>query len=132
MESGFCVKCQKRQRWVHGLQASMERLRRQLDAAFFEGTTATAYLVLYRQGGCAIRSPSGVVLCERGSSMRKLLVAVALIGLIAVAGEADNPKPAQDKGKPAQPEKPVVSLKVGDPAPALKASKWLQGEEVKE
>ena len=29
------------------------------------------------------------------------------------------------------PKKPEPSLKVGDPAPALKATKWLQGTEVK-
>jgi len=67
----------------------------------------------------------------KGISMRKLLVTVALIGQIAVASAADNPKPAQNKKKPTQPEKSVVSLKVGDPAPPLKVSKWLQGEEVR-
>jgi thiol-disulfide isomerase/thioredoxin len=49
--------------------------------------------------------------------MKKLLV-VIFFGLASVAEGSDHPKPA-------------VSLKVGDPAPALKASKWLQGEEVK-
>jgi len=58
--------------------------------------------------------------------MRKALLALALVGLVTVTGGADNPKPAQDsKEKPA-------ALKVGDPAPALKASKWLQGEAVRE
>jgi len=56
--------------------------------------------------------------------MRKLLVLLALAGLLAPAGMADDSKPA-DK------EKPGVTLKVGDSAPALKASKWLQGKEVK-
>jgi thiol-disulfide isomerase/thioredoxin len=56
---------------------------------------------------------------ERGLAMKNLLVTVALVGLIAATGRADDPKPA-------------VSLKDGDPAPALKAGKWLQGEEVKE
>jgi thiol-disulfide isomerase/thioredoxin len=51
--------------------------------------------------------------------MKNLLVAVVFVSLAAVSEGADNPKPA-------------VSLKVGDQAPALKASKWLQGEEVKE
>jgi tetratricopeptide (TPR) repeat protein/thiol-disulfide isomerase/thioredoxin len=55
--------------------------------------------------------------------MSNLLAAVALVGLIAVGGRADNPKSNQPAKKP--------SLKIGDPAPALKASKWLQGEEVK-
>jgi thiol-disulfide isomerase/thioredoxin/Flp pilus assembly protein TadD len=55
--------------------------------------------------------------------MRKLLVAVAFVGLVALAGGADEPKPTQGK--------PSASLKVGDPAPPLRASKWLQGEEVR-
>ena len=59
--------------------------------------------------------------------MRKLLVAVAFVGLIALPGGADNPKPTQDRPK----EKSSASLKVGDPAPPLRASKWLQGEEVR-
>jgi thiol-disulfide isomerase/thioredoxin len=59
--------------------------------------------------------------------MRKPLLALALVGLVTVTGGADSPKPAQDTK-----EKPAAALKVGDPAPALKASKWLQGEEVKE
>jgi thiol-disulfide isomerase/thioredoxin len=40
---------------------------------------------------------------------------------------------AQDKKDPpkkAVPKKPEVTLKVGDPAPPLKATKWLQGTEV--
>src|SRR5262245_43903748 len=49
--------------------------------------------------------------------MRKLL-SIALAGLVALTAGAEDPKPA-------------VSLKVGDPAPGLKASKWLQGQEVK-
>jgi tetratricopeptide (TPR) repeat protein/thiol-disulfide isomerase/thioredoxin len=68
---------------------------------------------------------------ERGDSMSKLLAAVALVGLIAVGGRADNPKSDQPN-QPSKKEKPVASLKIGDPAPALKASKWLQGEEVRE
>jgi thiol-disulfide isomerase/thioredoxin len=50
--------------------------------------------------------------------MKNLLFAVVFVGLVAVTGRADDPKPA-------------VSLKVGDLAPALKAGRWLQGEEVK-
>jgi thiol-disulfide isomerase/thioredoxin len=60
--------------------------------------------------------------------MRKLLVALALIGLTAVTGRADDPKPAKtdpSKGKP------DGKLAVGDPAPKLEATKWLQGEPVK-
>src|SRR5262249_43056309 len=49
--------------------------------------------------------------------MQKLL-SVALAGLVAVAAGADDHRPA-------------ASLKVGDPAPALKVSRWLQGKEVK-
>jgi len=54
--------------------------------------------------------------------MRKLLVVLAFAGLLAPAGMADDSKTA---------DKPGVSLKAGDPAPALEASKWLQGKEVK-
>jgi len=53
--------------------------------------------------------------------MRNLLLALALVGLVALGSRADDPK-----------DKKGTSLKVGDPAPALKASKWLQGQEVKE
>src|SRR5262249_38223458 len=55
-----------------------------------------------------------------------LLVTVALVGLVAAVGGADNPTPAQDKKA-----NPPATLKVGDPAPPLKASKWLQGSEVR-
>jgi thiol-disulfide isomerase/thioredoxin len=55
--------------------------------------------------------------------MRTLLTALAALGLLAAGGAADDTKP-QDK-------KAGVSLKVGDPAPALKATRWLQGDEVK-
>src|SRR5262249_23769534 len=47
-------------------------------------------------------------------------------------GAASNPKPPQDPKEPSMKEKPAPSLKLGDPAPALKASKWLQGEEVRQ
>ena len=50
--------------------------------------------------------------------MRKLLVLAALAGFIA-------PAAAEDKEKDAK-------LKVGDKAPPVKATKWLQGAEVKE
>src|SRR4051794_40633900 len=58
--------------------------------------------------------------------MRNLLVALALVGLFAVAGLA----PAQRK----DPTKKGTSgkLAIGDPAPPLKPSKWLRGDEVKE
>jgi len=38
---------------------------------------------------------------------------------------------AQDPKEPPKKERPTSSLKGGDPAPPLKVSKWLQGEEVK-
>ena len=60
--------------------------------------------------------------------MRKLLVALTLVSLLAVSGVADDPKPKTGK---APAKKPAATLKVGDPAPALKADKWLQGDEVK-
>jgi len=63
--------------------------------------------------------------------MRELLVAVVLVGQVAVAGASDNPKSAQDK-KDHSREKPPGRLKAGDRAPALDASKWLQGEELRE
>jgi thiol-disulfide isomerase/thioredoxin len=63
--------------------------------------------------------------------MKKLLVAVTFVGLVAVTRAADPPKPAPEKQDPAAKQKAVASLKVGDPAPALKAGKWLQGDAVK-
>src|SRR5213594_4353213 len=53
--------------------------------------------------------------------MRNLLSGIAFLGVVAVAAAA-VPSPLQD---------PKPSLKVGDPAPPLKVSKWLQGAEVK-
>jgi thiol-disulfide isomerase/thioredoxin len=64
--------------------------------------------------------------------MRKLLVAAAVVGLIAATDRADIANADQDNKEPSKKEKPAASLKVGDRAPTLKASKWLQGEEVKE
>jgi len=52
--------------------------------------------------------------------MRNLFAALALVGLLAGLGLADDPKET--------PTKKV--LKAGDPAPALKATKWLQGKEI--
>ena len=48
--------------------------------------------------------------------MRKLLVLAALVGFVI-------PTAAQDKD---------AKLKVGDKAPPVRATKWLQGAEVKE
>jgi thiol-disulfide isomerase/thioredoxin len=51
-----------------------------------------------------------------------MLFAAALVLGLAV----NAPAPAQDKDK----EKPGPSLKLGDKAPPIKATKWLQGEKV--
>jgi thiol-disulfide isomerase/thioredoxin len=53
--------------------------------------------------------------------MRMLFTLVLAVGLVA-------PTVGQDKDPP---KKPEAKLKVGDPAPSLKATKWLQGTEVK-
>lgn len=58
--------------------------------------------------------------------MRSLFTLVALAGAVTPAA-AQDPKP---KAEP--PKKPEVTLKVGDKAPPIKATKWLQGAEVKE
>src|SRR5262249_31400996 len=57
--------------------------------------------------------------------MNNLLVALPLC-LVGVVNGAEDAKPAVDKK-----EQPAVTLKVGDPAPVLSASKWLQGEPMK-
>src|SRR5688500_9275436 len=57
--------------------------------------------------------------------MRTLLAVAALAGLAASVGAQDKRDPPK---KPAK--KPEITLKVGDPAPPLKATKWLQGAEV--
>jgi thiol-disulfide isomerase/thioredoxin len=57
--------------------------------------------------------------------MNRLFAVVALVWLAAPAVSADEPKPPRD-GK-----KPAPSLKVGDPAPALTVTTWLQGDPVK-
>ena len=62
-------------------------------------------------------------------AMKRLLLVLALAGLPTFLVQAEDPK--SDKGnKEALPKKPVVTLKVGDPAPALKVGEWLQGEPV--
>ncbi|MFO0843334.1 MAG: redoxin family protein [Gemmataceae bacterium] len=70
--------------------------------------------------------------------MRQLFLAMALVGVagLAVAADdkkADDKKPAKiiKKGDASKKEKPAIKLRVGDPAPPLKATKWLQGDEVK-
>ncbi|HLN31864.1 MAG TPA: redoxin family protein [Gemmataceae bacterium] len=64
--------------------------------------------------------------------MKKVLSALVVFGLVAGISSADNPKPALGKEEPAKKVSPPVSLKAGDRAPALKASKWLQGRPVSE
>ena len=58
--------------------------------------------------------------------MRTLFTLILAIGLIAPTLGQDKDPPKKDP-----PKKPVPTLKVGDPAPPLKATKWLQGTEVK-
>jgi thiol-disulfide isomerase/thioredoxin len=68
--------------------------------------------------------------------MRTLLATALLAGLVAGTA-AQDARPAA-KIQPAkaapqdQPKKPEAALKIGDPAPPLRATKWLQGTEVKE
>jgi thiol-disulfide isomerase/thioredoxin len=57
--------------------------------------------------------------------MRVLFSALLIAGL-AISAQAQDPKPAKD-----EPKKPETTLKVGDTAPTLKVTKWLQGTEVK-
>jgi thiol-disulfide isomerase/thioredoxin len=57
--------------------------------------------------------------------MRTLIAALALTGLAASA-VADDTQPPKKKSKP------EPTLAVGDKAPPLKATKWLQGAEVKQ
>jgi thiol-disulfide isomerase/thioredoxin len=63
--------------------------------------------------------------------MSRSIVVAAIVGLIAATGADYERAPARDAEQPAKPEKPLVLLEAGDPAPPLKVSKWLQGEEVK-
>ncbi len=58
--------------------------------------------------------------------MRPLFTLILAIGLIAPTLGQDKKDTPKDP-----PKKPEPKLKVGDPAPALKATKWLQGAEVK-
>lgn len=57
--------------------------------------------------------------------MNKVLTAVALVWLAASTFAADETKPPRDDKKPA----PL--LKVGDPAPTLTVTAWLQGDPLK-
>jgi len=62
--------------------------------------------------------------------MRKLLVAIIVLGLTAAVGLAQEKKEPPKK-RTVTKAKPAITLRVGDSAPPLKADKWLQGEEVK-
>jgi thiol-disulfide isomerase/thioredoxin len=55
-----------------------------------------------------------------------ILSALAVLSQLTPVSAQDNPNKASSKE-----EKPIVSLKVGDPAPPLKVTKWLQGDAVK-
>jgi len=57
--------------------------------------------------------------------MRKLLAIAILAGLAGFVTAQDAKK------DPPKKEKPEPTLKVGDPAPPIKADKWLQGEAIK-
>src|SRR5438876_4018208 len=57
--------------------------------------------------------------------MRNRFAVIAFFAGITMVIAASQPTPAQD-----QKEQPAKPLKVGDPAPALKVTKWLQGQEV--
>src|SRR5580704_5369396 len=61
--------------------------------------------------------------------MKQLLLVLAATGLSTLLVRADDSKSDTGK-KEAAPKKPEVTLKVGDPAPALKVGEWLQGEPV--
>src|SRR5690348_8025404 len=52
-------------------------------------------------------------------------IVVAIIAGLSACSTADEPK------RPSAQKDNASSLKVGDSAPSLKASKWLQGDEVK-
>jgi thiol-disulfide isomerase/thioredoxin len=59
---------------------------------------------------------------------RRDLLVLAVLGIVG----SFAPVLAQDgpKGDPSKQEKPAASLKVGDPAPALTVTRWLQGDAV--
>jgi thiol-disulfide isomerase/thioredoxin len=67
--------------------------------------------------------------CERVSNPRGTPVRILFTATLAAVLVAAALAPAQDKKDP--PKKAEPTLKLGDPAPPLKATKWLQGTEVK-
>src|SRR5262249_22214080 len=78
--------------------------------------SAIATLPGGRSGGSV--PPDRCFSSRSGVSMRMLMVGLALAGLVGVAA-ADDKKDRKDK-------EDAPKLSVGDHAPALKASKWLQ------
>jgi thiol-disulfide isomerase/thioredoxin len=70
--------------------------------------------------------------------MRKFLIALTLLGLVAArlpAAESKDAKPAdkkEAKKAEADKEKEAPTLKVGDAPPKLEVSKWLQGAAVRD
>jgi thiol-disulfide isomerase/thioredoxin len=74
--------------------------------------------------------PDSAAFNRKGAAMHKLLVVLALAGLMAGAVTADDTKTGK-ANDPAKKARPAVTLKVGDAAPMLKATRWLQGQEVK-
>jgi thiol-disulfide isomerase/thioredoxin len=56
--------------------------------------------------------------------MRKMLAAVAVAWLASSITSADDPEPLRDA------KKPSAALQLGDPAPALTVTRWLQGDAV--
>jgi thiol-disulfide isomerase/thioredoxin len=76
-----------------------------------------------------VKVAAGPGAAQGKTPMNKLIAAVISVGLAAVASPADDRKPVtEEKGTSAQ-EKP--KLGIGDAAPPLDASRWLQGKEVK-
>jgi thiol-disulfide isomerase/thioredoxin len=57
--------------------------------------------------------------------MKQLFAAVAVVWMTVLDVPADEPKPPRGDNKP------TPSLKIGDPAPALTVTTWLQGDPIK-
>jgi thiol-disulfide isomerase/thioredoxin len=62
--------------------------------------------------------------------MIRMALIIVLPAVVVVASRL-APADAQDAKQPPKQGEPVVTLKGGDPAPPLRASKWLQGDAVK-
>jgi thiol-disulfide isomerase/thioredoxin len=62
--------------------------------------------------------------------LRMMLGAVAAVCLtLGGTAQESSSKPGQ-QSPPAKPAKPEISLKIGDPAPKLKVTKWIKGDAV--